>query len=70
MENLLRKLIEETKLTPYGFAKKLGKHHQQITENIRKGGDLKYSTLVEYAHHFGIKSLEITHGNAKVVIKF
>lgn len=70
MENLLKALITETKLTPYAFAKELGKHHQQINNNIDNGGDMKFSTLVKYANYFGIKTLEVKHGNCKVKIRF
>ena len=68
--NLLKSLIEQTGLSASKFAKKVDRHPQQITKNIRDGGDMKFSTLKNYAEIFDFKVLEIKHGNCKITIKF
>lgn len=68
--NLLESLIKETGLNASQFSKLVGKHPNQITKNLRDGGDMKFSTFKEFALKCGINSLTIKGQNCSTTIKF
>jgi hypothetical protein len=68
--NVLKTLIELTCKNAIQFAEIVGKHPQQITKNIRDGGNMKLSTLKEFSDKVNAKvNIEIVSGNSKVVFK-
>ena len=65
--NILSILREVTGLKPYEFAKAVEKDPNHITRNIRSGGDLKTSTLKDFADKTNLKvKIEISNGNSRV----
>jgi hypothetical protein len=68
--NVLKTLIELTGKNASQFAEIVGKHPQQITKNIRDGGDMKLSTLKEFSDKVDTKvNIEIISGNSRVMFK-
>ena len=68
--NLLKSLILATGLNQKEFATKVNKKPSHINRDIKEGGNMKFSTLREFAEICGIKKLEIIEGQKKVTINF
>lgn len=68
--NVLQELIKKTGLNQAQFSKKVGKHPEHINRCLSKGGDLKFSTIEDFAKKTGINFLKITHGNCSLTLKF
>ena len=69
MTNVLKELIGVTELNKAEFAHKVGKFPTDVYRNVSNGGDMKLSTLKNYADKVGVNvTIEIVSGNSRVKI--